>query len=324
VNGSLVLLLTLVGFDSLPSVHLVLDGCPQVRSAELARQLTLELGEGLSVQQVDAGALNAPPTLSVTLRCRTPKWELDVDDPLTGKRLIRTLPAPPSAVERYAAVSASQLIVASWLEFLSRRDLAGGRPGAAELAETVAVRQIDPAKVPAVPQALSALAVAAEVGVVARLRQDTGGLLSLGPVVRFGFTWRPVELGMSAALELGRYQVDVGAIEAQVLTLSVDGALSLWSPRPWASLWLSARLAGGGTRLKGVPRMEMVPSAELIGFQGEVSVGLGPRFSVGRLSLRPRADLGVAFAAPRGDLPGGSVQPLGSFVALTLAVAWLF
>ena len=109
-----------------------------------------------------------------------------------------------------------------------------------------------------------------------------------------------------------------------MLTLSVDGALSLWSPRPWASMWLSARLAGGGTRLRGVPRMELVPSGELIGFQGEASVGVGPRFSVGRLSVRPRAELGVAFAAPRGDLPGGAVQPLGSFVALTLAVAWLF
>ncbi len=325
MNGVLVLLVSLVGVENLPPIQLVLDGCPQVRAAELSRLLSVELGEGLSVQQVDALPAEGAATLSVTLRCRAPKWEVDVDDALTGKRLIRKLPAPTSSVERYAALSASQLVVASWLEFLARRETKDVRP-AALVAQSVARAQVDPVEVaPAPPPPVEAgPRLSIEGGLLGRLRQDAGDLASLGPMLRVALGWARAELGVSGTVEWGTYRLEVGGVDARLLAGSIDGALSLWAPRPWFSLWLSTRITGGAARLAGRPLVPFIPSGEVSAFQGEAALGLGPRFTLGRFSIRPRLELGVAFAAPRGLIPGGFVQPLGSFLALSAGVGWAF
>lgn len=323
MNGSVVLLLSLVGFENLPAVQLVLEGCPQVRATELSRQLGLELGDGLSVQQVDAVPSGGPPMLSVTLRCKSPKWEVDIDDAVTGKRLVRRLPAPTSAVERYAAVSASQLIIASWMELLARRETKEARPTAA-VATRLVQRQVDPIQLAPEAAVEARWRLSVELSGSGRLRQDSGGLLAGGGAVRVVFGRGALELGLAALVDLGAYQATVGAVDARLLAATVDGALRVVEPAAWFSLWLSLRLTGGTMRLAGRPLDPFFPSGAVSAVQAEASVGVWPRFTFGAFSLRPRLELGVAFAGPRGVIPGGFVQPMGSFVLAGLGAAWSF
>jgi hypothetical protein len=323
VNGSLVLLLSLVGVENLPAVQLVLEGCPQVRASELSRLLSLELGDGLWVQEVVGVPEAGPASLSVTLRCKSPKWEIDVDDAVTGKRLVRRLPAPTTAVERYAALSASQLIVASWMELLARQKTHDSRP-TARVATQLAQKQVDLAHVPRRDAAPARWQLSPEVSGSGRLRQDNGGLIAGGGAIRVALTKGPFELGLVALVEMGAYQVPIGAVDARLVAAGVDGALRLFEAAPWFSVWLSLRVAGGSMRLAGRPLDPDLPKGEVIALQAETAVGVWPRFNIGAFSVRPRLELGVAFAAPRGVIPGGFVQPLGSFVLTGVGAGWTF
>jgi hypothetical protein len=277
------------------------DACPGLDSAEVERLVELELDE--VTREIRLG-----PALRVELRCDAQHLEIAVDDPLTGKRLSREVPAPidEPGRERVVALAIAQLFSASWLELLlaeppvTERDGDGVDIGpvaasgtsdesihaARRVAETATGRRRD-------------IELLAGAGVRGRsLEAATFAALHLDLELR---GWLTPSLGL-----LGRAGFDFGQadrIQGQVRGHAATAGIGLawrWHPRPSIGLGGSGFLAGGWARVEGRSDDPSVPTAHTQGATAEATAGIGPRVFFRRFRMDVDAELGGMLRAPEG------------------------
>ena len=105
------------GEGSPPRVRLVVSGCADTLSRDVRRHLAVELGDLL----VDAIDSRPDEQTGASLICIDGEIDLRVDDPLTGKTLLRHLkpPVDDAVRARILALAVAELIAASWSELLA-------------------------------------------------------------------------------------------------------------------------------------------------------------------------------------------------------------
>ncbi len=299
---------------SAPTDAVLVDAptCPGLDADEVQRLVRLELAA--VTQEIREG-----PPLQVVLLCQADQLEISVTDPLTSKRLERTVPAPDPAPgrARVVALAISQLFAASWLELLLVEDATPppGEPGptASPGVQTEAVRaatklvEDKTTLSPARPD--RALELLAAAGVRGRaLESAPFAALHLDLELR-GWLSDTVGLAGRTDFDLGRALRSSGQVQGLAVVASA-GLVWRTGPRPVAlggAVW-----AGGGwARLRGVAQRDEVAARARDGPTGQAMVTLGPRIRTGRLRIDIDAELGGMLRSPRGLITDEAAVSMG-------------
>jgi hypothetical protein len=295
-----------------------LAGCDSLTAARISRQLRLERGEVLRQLKTDQ-------LLRVAIVCGPSQTIIEISDPLTDKRVERSIPTPAAGAdpERVLAIAASQLMLASWLELLTENEPSGApgepldEPGAEGAARKMAVA----AAREGVPRRSLGLGVAAG-GVVRDLSRPIWlwNAKLLGRVSLVG----SLELFVGVGVEQGSAERTSGTVSALLLDFQV-GAAYRWAL--WRGLTLEAGVAASllHARFEGHPASESFAgtSAQTLAAQGTAELGLWWRLSRFRLGLA----LQVGGTAPRtaAEVVGErSVELHGLWLGSTGGVELLF
>lgn len=177
-------------------VHVSNQGC-KLKPDEVQRIAQLELGRG------------PDKTMEVVLRCDGATFEVQIDDPVTGKTLSRRFPqreVPSRAGERFAALAIAELAEASWSELLLPAPT------------TVAVASnVDRQSAEAAVKTLPTRRVRVLALVVGR-GWPNAGVLQLGGAVRGHVTLvGPFGLSIDLGAESGRRRVSGGSMSADAI-----------------------------------------------------------------------------------------------------------
>jgi len=308
------------GPKTTPLVQLRIDACLDARQVEIRRLFALELRLPL----VDEASAEDPSATRASVACvGDDGLEMRVDDPLTGKRLVRTVglaSAPDDARPRLVALALAELIYAAWSELAltpipealtSRSD---DRQAVEAAARVVREKLVTPE-----PRADVRLAV------LGSLRRYRGGSTPLlGGGLRVGAehgAW----LGWNVDVLLER---GVGAAPGGTVTCTAfSGSAWLTARYPWSFVDLHGGLGfrGGVGWLSGRP-------ADEAAFEGGSITGgfFGPTGETGvtvrlpaRLLLDVRVEGGWVARAVSGTVDGRAVEAIGgAWVAGLLGVGW--
>jgi hypothetical protein len=269
------------------AIHLA--GCGSLAADRISQQLRLERGEVL--RQLGTGQL-----LRVAIVCGPRETMIEISDPLTEKRVGRSIPTPGAKAdpERVLAIAASQLMLASWLELLTETG-AGAAPGKARggQAAGAARKMAVVAARSAVPRRRLGVGVSAG-GVVRDLSQPVwlwnARLLGRVSLVR------SLELLVGVGVEQGSAERISGTVSALLLDFWV-GVAYRWEL--WRGLTLEAAVAASllHARFEGHPASESFAgtSAQALAAQGMAELGLWWQVSRFRFGLA----LQVGGTAPR-------------------------
>lgn len=283
-----------------PGVSLSVDACAGVDEAEVAAQLTIELGAEL----LPAG----PGVTRVKVRCEGAVLVLGVDDPVTGKSLERRVElgnAAPKARTRLLAIAIAELVSASWTEL-----------------ETNPTPIVPPAGPPPPPAAKAAARDVVEprthaprvtVDAAFDLRaypgtEGTGALF--GIATRFSTAGR----GLGGALDLvaseGHGDKALGSVTVDLVGV---GAFATYGGHA-GPLHLVAGLGarGGSARLGGTPRDASVEGRSLRGaFLGPAAMGALDVRVVGPLVLVAGVEVGFSLVRVRALADGAGATTVG-------------
>ena len=254
-------LLSMVGrAHAAPQLSIGLTGCEGTDLAAVKRLAAIELS-------VEVTAEGAPRTTRVEIVCTGSVAEIAVDDPLTGKRLARTLnldATVPAARARLLALGASELVAASWAELEARArpkvEVVGALP------REEARRTVEPALERArarSPQRLRLTAVAVEQTFFTGAGALWGAALRVGRDEWFHLGWV-----FDVQATHGVSQLAVGAISLDL----VGAGLAFWLHRRWSRVTLRGGpgLRGGAVRFGGSPADARPSPASASGARGWV------------------------------------------------------
>lgn len=289
-------------------------GCDGLSAHDVARLLDLEL------QSVTEEIRDGPP-LRVELTCKGDRLAIAVLDPLTDKRLERTVPSPGDEPgrERVIALQISQLFSASWLELLAAPppiEVTGEDdeeapiekeeppPAATEAARDLAVDTLRPRRT-----------VELLVGAGARGR----GLETADPFpashvqlrLRAWLTPAIAIVGL-AGWDFGQAERRNGLVRGHVVGLG-GGLGWAWFPRRRPTLGVGghALVSTAFARIAGVPSAPDVPSFSRAGVTGEGLLGVGPRIRSGAFRLDLDVEAGAMLRSPEGLVDGESAVSMG-------------
>jgi len=271
-----------------------LSGCDEIDRAALLSLLELELSD------VAGGFRRSEPPF-VELVCVGEQLHIQVRDPVTGKRIGRTVPRPPAEHgERSVALAVSQLFLTSWLELLlpapARAELpdppAGAYAAVARRArEALSTDEAAPPP-PRDPSRTIGLDVFGGGGVRDVAAPVLTQALALSAQVALDRTWA---LTIAVGLEHGVASRERGGVELWLgdvglgadLTLVRDGALTIGLGAHGGVVW--SRLAGQpsrndvrgdsaegvGARIALAPRVGLELDGFVISLAVEAGVDLG-------------------------------------------------
>ena len=244
------------------SVRIELAACVARDARGLERVVQAELGRSIAVTtEVTASVLETPNAelTRVRVTCSDEVIELQVQDPVTGKRLSRRLKIPPelaAARSRMLGLSIAELVAASWIE------LRGTRTSEAKFVEATAPREKRAAALDAAEQGLGTRRPHYELFALASARHWTrddftsfGGAIAVSWLLQ---SWLALVLDADAAT--GTHAVSLGQVNAFL------GSLAL-GPRAryLAGRWSFAAGAGmrvGLVHFAGAANRELVPLPE--------------------------------------------------------------
>lgn len=294
--------------------------CSGLDAREVHRLVTLETGVVTSRQPL------ASP-LRVRLDCRHHWIRVTIEDPLTDKRVSRQVPAPPPsqpARARVAAVVASQLLLASWMELLTRTPPRTAASPPSARAALAAARRFarKRALVPARPRARRmSLAVAGTVGGV-----DFEHPFPLyGAHLQVGFRVHARgQVFARVILSLGRAERDAGQVDLVLGGMAV-GTTWAWLRLGRVDLTASATVAGHYLHLTGLPASPDYTGNTFARIGGEADLGVGLRVRLGRFRLGLDAEAGLLFPWVTGLVVGEpAVRAYGAVVRGRLLFETLF
>lgn len=276
-------------------VSFTLAGCEGVRADEISRLLELE--HSLSIAKLPHRTM---PRIAIT--CGPKETTIGVQDPLTEKSVMRSIPSPGKwgpGSERVLAIAASELVVASWMELLVSKKEArddGQEMAAAREAIRGALRaRVNPRR----PKRWSA-----EVALGGRARQLSRpfwlwrGQLRVARGIVKG--WR---FFVQASAESGRASRTTGSVDAMLFGGGVGAAFSAKLTRRLA-LDIEAAVGALYARLEGQPDDLSVVGSKASGASGEATTSVGLTWKTRRLRLGLALEAGVTFPTVAGDVEG--------------------
>jgi hypothetical protein len=285
-------------------VTLDLEGCPALDAAPVRRLVALELRVTTSPSSSESTQVRAvcPAALGSA--------DIEVNDPLTGKSLRRTIAlaaAGPAGQERLLALAIIELVSASWSELEYRAARVAPKEMVAQALQSV--RSVHGGRRVAIGAAGLFHAFFAGTGMMGGAGLRLAAELPRRVVL-------PVELSYERAdrgFEIGHATADV-----------VWGGLGLGYQPEWTrlALRLQGGVRGGVVRLAGRPRDATVLGAEVW------TAWVGPALQLTgilKVSRRAALELGVdggwAFGATRARVVGAETLAVdGPFVGLSLAL----
>jgi hypothetical protein len=273
---------------------------------------TVEMVVALELEEQPVGAPAGSAALTVEVVCRPDGIVINADDPLTGKRLEREIPAIESdeaEPERVVALAASQLFRASWLELGALEESGGGLKN----------EQPDDGAEP--DGGTSDLGeVTVEGG--ARLRA-LGELLPVAHVGLRGGGTLGAGLGLYglAAFEYGWVSREIGTAKAYSAWLGLELS-HRWSLTQTVSIELGGSLSVGYARLIGESSDDRVITGAIDGLTGEVALLAGPVFYPGDIIvIAIDVQGGYSVSNPKGTVDrGADVSTGGIWVGAMLRV----
>jgi hypothetical protein len=275
--AALVAVLGLVARTAGAAPNVELGGCPGLDDDAIARHLADEL----RAMSVGLDRLEAPP---IHIDCTQGSLRVEVRDPLTGKTLMRTVPAPRTddpAADRMVALAVSELFLSSWLELLLPAD-ERAPPPAPRASSAVPVSSVERVARKAV--ARSAVRVAASLLGGAGVRDMHAAYPTLRVGLRAGPAFERVALFLGVGFETGHAQRRLGDVSTQGITLGLGGR---W--RPLGSERAALDVVASGSFVYAVAHGSAAASTDLAsstsGTAAEFAVGLAPALAVGRTEL---------------------------------------
>ena len=304
-----------------PPIQLELHPCVPVDAAAVRQVLAIELGA-----QVTAAAAAPDGVTRVRVDCADAQVWLQVDDPLTGKSLLRRIDfyaVDPRARSRLIGLAVTELVSASWTELLANPRPQGVPPApevppAVRRAALAAVQRTARgrgARTLASGPRLSAVAAVSGLFSGAGVLAGGGVRLGLGHRRHLGWAVDLLTQHGSAGTPLGRVAID---------TVSSGGVLLFQRSFPRAVLH-----AGGGFRL-GVGSLRGQPAAadtgnllatgratggSVLGLWGGPTLAVGAGVRVRRLVAEAAIEGGYTAFAVRGTVDEAT--------AVDLAGPWL-
>jgi hypothetical protein len=303
---------------SAASIDVAVAGCDW-RVDELERLVRLELSSVLL-------ASGPAPAYRVTIECSADRVHIQLDDPLTGKRLERAVAAPPAdqpEPERVVALTVAQLYRASWLELVVEDDPPLAPADHVE-ASSEALESARRAVLPTLERARSephAWSVGLGGGVQLRHLQAPVVL----PRIEAQVAWWParrVWLFVGGGAEWASPERATGIVEALVVRGTAGIGVEPLARGDWSGF---AELETGAayTRFEGsdVPDGFETGSVSGAGFDG--SVALGACLTVETLRIELLGRLGVLAWTPAGLVDGDDDVTLdGAWTGAHLRLRW--
>ncbi len=294
--------------------------CPWVAVDWVANLLQLEVVDVLRKRR-------GGPPVRIRVECRGGRVAVWVSDPVTRKSLRREVPGLSRETpgrDRVLALSASQLLLASWMELVTPRAVAERRRPevrAVEAARKLAVKVVRRSGV--VPRAKRSFAFGVDVRSAAVDMAHPfpvfGGQVRFAyePVADWRFFLAGAFYGGEAARESGRVRLIMGG--------AVLGVVWTWLRRGRYSL--RAVLEGGlhELALTGLPASEDFEGRQFVHVVGSGSLGVGFGIRLGRWRLG--LDLVASLVGPwvSGLVVGEpAVRPYGAWVGGGLSADFLF
>jgi len=265
------------------------EGCPDLRAAEVARILEIELA-------TVAKQTRANP-LRVELSCEGRRLHIVAIDPVTEKRLTRDVELPEGAKERErtVAILVSQLFVTSWSELLLRppRDPPpslppppAAPPEIVRAARAEARDAIEPA------WARPSFAIGAGPRARSLASPILGARLFARPSI---VVFEHARLWIDLGYERGSVDRISGAVGYSLVSASLGAA---WRSSRLGPLRLEVGATAGAAYvdLRGDPNPAAAGS-NASGTVGEFAIVVGPHFSIGPIALG--VELSGGFTLPR-------------------------
>ncbi|MBL9037298.1 MAG: hypothetical protein JNG84_02175 [Archangium sp.] len=277
-------------------IEVSVDACPGVSAVEVQRIAAIEL----------TGAPTLPKPLSARVTCTANLAELQVDDPVTRKTLVRRVDLSGSILKarpRTLALALAELVSASWSELLLQAPKVVEPVGPAPAKEVeVKAREVLPAPAASGQWRLEASAVAR--------------VLPEAATVQWGAALRGVWFPRGrwgVAFDVGAERADVARVAGRV---ALDSAsLSLSAARWFQPLEALHVSVSGGARL-GVARVVGQPGDDGATLGGTVAgVWAGPRlggdigWKLGPVVLGAGVEVGYAIGRVTGEVAGE--RPVG-------------
>jgi hypothetical protein len=303
-----------------PDFDVEIDGC-SVDADELEQLLVLELN-------LVVGQTTQSRRYRVELRCSEVETAIEVEDPLTGKRLERRLPAldpnDPNPA-RTVAIGASQLFVASWAEFGSpppdeHPPLPAAADEQAAAIELVSARSSSggPASMPERHELEHSLII--HTGQHARSLGDNTLRLTevaLGYAPRFLLgARRRVALGPTFVgdVEIGTTRRNDARVQALLAGGRVGVDLRVYSGAE-IGLWAGLELGFAWQQLHARPDPGVgLVGGRVSGFGFDPSAHLGFVLDIGRVDLALAFEGGYLVSGPQGLTPDGPVAMRGGWI----------
>lgn len=244
------------------SVRIELATCVANDARGLERVVQAELGSSITV--TTGVPMSAPETPStelarVRVTCSDEMIELQVEDPVTGKRLSRHLRIPPdlaAARSRMLGLSIAELVAASWIE------LRGTRTSPAKVVDATAPRETHEVALEAAEHGLGTRRPQYELSALASARHWTrDDFTSFGGAIAFSWlleSWFALAFDADAAT--GAQAVSLGRVNAFLGSLALGPRL-----RYVVGRWSFATGAGmrvGLVHFAGVADRELMPLPE--------------------------------------------------------------
>ncbi len=317
--AALVAVLAPRGVRAAESIHVRAEGCT-MRTAELERLVRLELSSVLGPE--------SKGSYDVTVRCRDGIVDIGLFDPLTNKKVERTVRSPPSTQpepERLIALTIAQLYRAAWLELaaddpppLPPARVAAVAPAETRSAKATAERALaDEAERP-LPWSVALVA-----GAHARRLQTP----LVMPSVEVDATWAPtgtlVWLLVHGGVEWASVTRERGTISTVLVRAGGGVGLEPLVSGIWSGF---AELAGGVgyARLAGEDVAKGYRGGVVSGpgFDGAVTLGGAARVGPVRFELLGR--VGVLVGTPAGLVDGEDELSLdGPWAGGAVRLRWL-
>lgn len=310
-----------------PSVRIELAACADNDARGIERIVQAELGSSIIVtSKAPSSALETPSNelAHVRVTCSAELIELQVEDPVTGKKLSRHLRISAdlaAARSRMLGLSIAELVAASWIE------LRGTRTSPAKVVEATAPRETRAAALEAAEHGLGTRRPRYELLALASARHWTrddftsfGGALALSWLIE---SW--LALAFDADAATGTHTVSLGEVNAFLGSLALGPRLSYAVGR-W-SFAAGAGMRVGLVHFAGVADRELVPppeaGAQTLPWAGPlVAFSAGMRLA-GPISLSTALEGGVVSYRAEARVAGrGELEIAGPWLGLNLGLGF--
>jgi len=319
VQLGLLVLLAAASSPTRAPLRLQLDQCPDMDRMTVRRVVSMELEASLATES-QAGAIT-----TASAQCADGRVHLIIEDPVTGKRMTRTLDLedqPRPLRSRLLGLAISEAVLASWLELQLTPEPTPSRPDAVAQPEARrAAAHIAERRLQEKPPARAKAPAETVIGTI--VRRFSSGLLTFG-LSGSARHWldRSPHAGIGIDTDVGYGEQSVSVARAKSVSMSMAPSLLMRS-----SFGRITVAAGAGWRLSmawlsGEPANPFQPGrAGWRAWTGPfLSADLGVPLS-GSLFLRASVEIGHVLVPARGRLAATTVIALeGSWLGGLLSV----